>query len=74
VLGTDDVQITYVPRAGHFAGTDNPGYVSDTIGNFVRRVMGRSAMADVNLGNQGIWKGDEREMINDLRAIQGVSN
>jgi hypothetical protein len=36
--------------------------------------MGRSAMADVNLGNQGIWKGDEREMINDLRAIQGISN
>ncbi len=74
VLGTDDVQITYVPRAGHFAGTDNPRYVSDSIVNFVRRVVGRSAMADVNLGNQGIWKGDEREMIKDLRAIHGISN
>lgn len=74
VLGTDDVQITYVPRAGHFAGTDNPGFVSDTIVNFVRRVMGRSAMADINLGNKGIWKGDERELINDLRAIHGIDH
>ncbi len=72
VLGTDDVQITYIPRAGHFAGTDNPNNVSDTIVNFVRRVMGRSALADINLGNSGIWKGDEREMIIDLRRIHGI--
>lgn len=72
VLGTDDVQITYVPRAGHFAGTDNPSYVSDTIVNFVRRVMGRSVLADINLGNQGIWKGDERKMIKDLRIMHGI--
>ena len=73
VLGTDNVQITYVPRAGHFAGTDNPQYVSDTIVNFVRRVMGRSAMADINLGNHGIWKGDERELIKGLRSLHGIS-
>jgi pimeloyl-ACP methyl ester carboxylesterase len=72
VLGTDDVQITYIPRAGHFAGTDNPKNVSDTLVNFVRRVMGRSAMADINLGNVGIWKGDEAEMIQDLRSIHGI--
>ncbi len=69
VLGTDDVQITYVPRAGHFAGTDNPRVVADSIVDFVRRVKGRRALADINLGNQGIWKGDERLMIQDLRAI-----
>ena len=72
ILGTDDVQITYVPRAGHFAGTDNPKYVADTIVNFVRRAMGRSALADINLGNNGIWKGDERAMIEDLRIIHGI--
>lgn len=72
VLGTDDVQITYIPRAGHFAGTDQPLFVADTIVNFLRRVKGRGALADINLGNEGIWKGDEADMINDLRAIHGI--
>ncbi len=73
VLGTDDVQITYIPRAGHFAGTDQPDFVADTIVNFIRRVKGRAALADVNLGNTGIWKGDERLMIQELRAIHGTN-
>ncbi|MCH9044902.1 MAG: alpha/beta hydrolase [SAR324 cluster bacterium] len=72
ILGTDDVQITYIPRAGHFAHTDQPLFVADTMINFVRRVVGRSAMADINIGNEGIWKGDERAMIEDLRAIHGI--
>ena len=72
VLGTDDVQLTLVPRAGHFAGTDNPRFVADTIVNFVRRVKGRQALADINLGNEGIWKGDERLLIEDLREINGI--
>jgi pimeloyl-ACP methyl ester carboxylesterase len=72
VLGTDDVQISYVPRAGHFAGTDNPRFVADTIVDFVRRVKGRRALADINLGNQGIWKGDERLVIRDLRAVYHI--
>ncbi len=73
VLGTDDVQLTLVPRAGHFAGTDQPWYVGDTIVNFVRRVKGREALADINLGNQGIWKGDEALLIEDLRVLHGVN-
>jgi len=72
VLGTDDVTINYVPRAGHFAHTDNPLYVADTIINFIRRVVGRKEMGDINLGHQGLWKGDEREMIADLRKIYGI--
>ena len=72
VLGTDDVQITYVPRAGHFAHMDQPLFVADTIINFIRRVVGRRAMGDINLGHEGIWKGDERHMIQDLRAIYGI--
>jgi len=72
VLATDDVQLTLVPRAGHFAGTDNPRFVADTIVNFVRRVKGRQALADINLGNEGIWKGDERLLIEELREINGI--
>lgn len=72
VLGTDDVQITYVPRAGHFAGVDQPGFVADTIVSFVRRVKGRKALADIYLGNDGVWKGDEALMIRDLREFYGI--
>ena len=54
-------------------GTDQPRYVSDTIVNFVRRVKGRQALADINLGNEGIWKGDEALLIEDLRALHGVN-
>jgi pimeloyl-ACP methyl ester carboxylesterase len=72
VMGTDDVQITYIPRAGHFAGTDNPRFVADTIVNFIRRVKGRGALADINLGNEGIWKGDEAALIEDLRKLHGI--
>lgn len=73
VLGADDVQITYIPRAGHYAGIDQPGFVADTIVNFIRRVKGRKALADINLGNEGIWKGDERLMIEELRTIYGIN-
>lgn len=73
VMGTDDVTINYVPRAGHFAHTDNPLYVADTIVNFIRRVVGRSSMGDINLGHQGIWKGDEAQLINDLRRIYDLA-
>jgi pimeloyl-ACP methyl ester carboxylesterase len=72
-LGTDDIEIQYVPRAGHFAGTDNPRFVGNAIVNFVRRIAGRTALADINLGAQGIWKGDERLMIQDLRSIYGIA-
>lgn len=72
VLGTDDVQITYVPRAGHFPAEDQPRFVSDSIVNFIRRVVGRSNLADINLGNDGIWKGDEAVMIEDLRKIHNI--
>ncbi|MDT8364230.1 MAG: alpha/beta hydrolase [Nitrosomonas sp.] len=73
VLGTDDVQITYIPRSGHFPATDNPNGVTDTIVNFIRRVMGRSALADIYLGNHGIWKGDERQMIDELRILHQMT-
>ncbi|MDO8438568.1 MAG: alpha/beta hydrolase [Nitrosomonadaceae bacterium] len=74
VLGTDDVQITYIPRSGHFPATDNPDGVADTIINFIRRVMGRSALADIYAGNQGIWKGDEQQMVQELRILHRIAD
>ena len=73
VLGTSDVQITYIPRSGHFPGNDNPVFVADTIINFVRRIVGRENMADVYMGNWGIWKGDEKQAVADLRAIYSIN-
>lgn len=74
VLGTDNVQISYIPRSGHFPATDNPDLVTDTLINFIRRVMGRSALADIYLGNHGIWKGDEKLMIGELRKLHAISS
>ncbi len=34
--------------------------------------MGRSSLADIYVGNQGIWKGDERHMIKELRALHDI--
>ncbi len=56
------------------AGTDQPAFVADTIVSFLRRVKGRNALADINLGNTGIWKGDEAELIKDLRGIYGIGH
>ena len=72
VVGTDDVQIAYIPRAGHFPATDNPNGVADTMINFIRRVVGRKSLADIYTGNDGIWKGDERQMIDELRVLHGI--
>ncbi len=74
VLGTDDVQITYIPRSGHFPCADNPTFVADTLVNFIRRVVGRRNLADVYMGNWGIWKGDERAVVQDLRRINWPAN
>ena len=65
----DQVHIQRVPRAGHFAGTDQPNHVSAAIINFIAVYSGKDSLADVFLGFDGIWKGDEKEMIKDLRII-----
>lgn len=72
VLGTDDVQTTLIPDAGHFAHTDQPEKVAGTIIDFVRRVAGRAHLGHIFLGYQGIWKGDERHMIAALRQIYDI--
>lgn len=73
-LENSDVQIELVPRAGHFAGTDQPELVAEKIINFVGRVVKRKNLADVFLGYTGIWKGDEHMKIKDLRKIYGMNH
>ena len=59
-LKNSPVQITMVQNAGHFAGTDQPNYVSTAIINFIAEKSGKDSLADVFLGFDGIWKGDEK--------------
>lgn len=67
IMENSDVQIQLIPRAGHFAGTDQPDRVAEEILNFVGRVVGRKNLGDIFLGFTGIWKGDEESLIDDLR-------
>ena len=67
------VQLVDVPDADHFAGTDQPDFVSDVILDFVSRTVGKDKMADIFFGFDGIWKGDEVEKIEDLRKIYGIN-
>ncbi len=61
------VDIRKIDRAGHLAGVDQPEIVAETIINFVRARFGIKALADIFLGYTGIWKGDERQVIDALR-------
>jgi pimeloyl-ACP methyl ester carboxylesterase len=72
VLKNAPVQIVMIQNAGHFAATDKPNYVSAAILDFISRVSGKESMGDVFLGFDGIWKGDEKEMIRDLREIYKI--
>ena len=72
-MPNSDVHLVKIKNAGHFAGTDQPLLVSETILNFLIVVLGRNALADIFLGYTDIWKGDENEMINDLRHIYNVN-
>jgi pimeloyl-ACP methyl ester carboxylesterase len=58
-----------IGEAGHFAATDQPDRVAEAIITFVIAVLGKDALADIYLGLDGIWKGDEAELIEDLRKI-----
>ncbi len=69
VIRNAPVQIHLIPEAGHFAATDQPIKVTETILNFMREYLGKDALADIFLGFSGIWKGDEELLINDLRKL-----
>ena len=73
IMRNSDVQIQLIPDAGHFAGTDQPDRVAEEIINFIGRIVGRRNLGDIFLGFTGIWKGDEEEMIEDLRDLHNIT-
>ena len=64
-------QIHYIPRAGHFAATDQPDYVAETILNYIRQLHNWNHLPmDLAQAFQGYfiqrWKGDEQYLLNYL--------
>ena len=60
------VSVAYkVPRAGHFAITDNPDYIADHLLQFL---MFNSPMPlrEPYVGLDGVWRGDEQNMHDEL--------
>ena len=45
-----------------------------TIIILIRLILNHQVLADVYIGNHGIWKGDERQLIKDLRILHGIAN
>jgi len=66
------VDLVTIENAGHFVETDQPERVSEAMFNFMSNVVGVQNMADICLGFKGLWKGDERVMIQDLRRLWGL--
>lgn len=63
------VHLQSIHQAGHFAATDKPNEVAEGILNFIMNTSGKNSLADVFIGFDGIWKGDEEEMIHKLRKL-----
>ncbi len=71
------VSIIQMANSGHFLVQDQPDKAGEAIMNFIIREHGRDSVADIFLGfgdrgsggHNVIWKGDEQEMIDDLRQI-----
>lgn len=73
IMPNASVQATSIPRAGHFAAMDQPDIVAEELIRFFTRVMGVKNMGDIFLGYTGIWKGDEEDLIADMREIYGMT-
>lgn len=69
VLNNADVSLTLIRDAGHYAGIDQPDRVAEEFLNFIRRVVGTSGLGDIFLGFSGIWKGDEKNLISQMRQM-----
>ncbi len=62
-----------IPRAGHFAGLDQPELVAEAIMSFLNRSPAmRRRFNDVYLGFTGIWKGDEKHVAKALRRFYEI--
>jgi pimeloyl-ACP methyl ester carboxylesterase len=63
------VDIQTIDNAGHFVETDQPERVAESMFSFMSNAVGVGEMGDICLGFKDIWKGDERDMIKDLRKL-----
>lgn len=69
--GRVGVQTRQIPRAGHFAGLDQPDFVAASIMDYLMEKHSLEAFGDIFFGfNETIlWKGDELEVIKDMRKM-----
>ncbi len=68
-FNTDSVRLHKVPNAGHFAAMDNPNDVASELIDWISTISGRSSLAQIFVGFDGIWKGDEAGMVSSLRDM-----
>ena len=72
-MPNSEVSIQRIPKAGHFAGTDQPDRVAEEILNWAFRVFPlrgkKPKMQGIFWGFTGIWKGDEKEASEDLKKL-----
>jgi pimeloyl-ACP methyl ester carboxylesterase len=61
------VQPIAIHDAGHLAGLDQPDRVAEAILSFIITIVGARGVADVFVGFDGIFKGDEKEFIAAMR-------
>lgn len=75
IIRNVSVDVNYVPNAGHFASTDDPYHVAETILNFIRgnsrwnKTKGTQypALAQAFIGYFiPRWKGDEKHVLKEL--------
>ncbi len=66
------VHISEIANAGHFAAVDQPNKVANAMVLFLSEIVGPENLGDVFMGFDGIWKGDEKHVINSLRELYGM--
>jgi len=75
VLTNTKCSVARIPRAGHFAGLDQPELVAEAILGWLNKDPSmRRRLNDVYFGLTGIWKGDERHVSESLRKMYGIDS
>ena len=68
VFRNTHVGITEIDNADHFCEWDRPAAVSRAMLRAVRRELGKNRIP-IFLGNEGVMKGDEEDMVEELRKL-----
>ena len=71
LTNAQSVEIHTIDNSDHFLETDQPAQVAENMYSFISNVVGLGKMGDICLGLDPLvlWKGDERQMIEDLRKL-----